>query len=385
MAREVPAVDGKCKAEDGKCRSTTFQVSPNDEQMIHITEDFRVDFVDSRIKAQRTANDLLEECKADAKRRASEVLTNTSNAEATGNDAAGAGSAEDAAQALLDDLVKCVEGGVAGTLERLNEEIAFQSSVRTGIAEKLENYTCLDSTLNTTDDIYTTTWHYKGTKHVVHVKHERPASRIHVVEGFIGEEECAAMEKAAEKSLHRATVADGKGGSRLSEHRKAMQAGIVVPWDKEAAGDPIARLSRRVYDYTNHVLGLDIKEHGQEDLMSIQVRRDHPLSFHLFDRAFYRLGYLNSARTCLFVNFCRLRASVCSTKAGERTTKRQIAIHPTAMAIVPGSNIRRGREWELWFSTAPCRRREATQTSGTPASTSSRSVGTASSSATSTR
>jgi hypothetical protein len=49
-----------------------------------------------------------------------------------------------------------------------------------------------------------------------------------------------------------------------------MQAGIKVQWDKEAEGDAIARLSRRVYDYTNRVLGLGIEEHGQEDLMSIQ-------------------------------------------------------------------------------------------------------------------
>jgi hypothetical protein len=145
-------------------------------------------------------------------------------------------------------------------------------AVRKGIAEKMENYTCLDSALNTTEDVHKTTWTHRGTKRVVHVKHDRPASRIHVVEKFIDDEECLAMEKAAEKSLHRATVADGKGGSRLSEHRKALQAGIVVPWGKEADGDPIARLSRRVYDYANHVLGLGIEEHGQEDLMSIQVR-----------------------------------------------------------------------------------------------------------------
>jgi hypothetical protein len=49
-----------------------------------------------------------------------------------------------------------------------------------------------------------------------------------------------------------------------------MQAGIRVPWENEAQGNPIARLSRRVYDYTNFVLGLNLEEHGQEDLMSIQ-------------------------------------------------------------------------------------------------------------------
>jgi hypothetical protein len=39
-----------------------------------------------------------------------------------------------------------------------------------------------------------------------------------------------------------------------------MQAGIKVQWDKEHDEEGmemhIAQLSRRVYDYTNHVLGL---------------------------------------------------------------------------------------------------------------------------------
>jgi hypothetical protein len=107
-------------------------------------------------------------------------------------------------------------------------------------------------------------------KRNVQIMLNRPASKIHVIENFIDAEECKAMEEAAKKKLHRATVADGKGGSQFSEHRKAMQAGIKVPWKEEAKGNAIARLSRRVYDYTEHVLHLGIKEFGQEDLMSIQ-------------------------------------------------------------------------------------------------------------------
>lgn len=42
-----------------------------------------------------------------------------------------AGNDSAAALRAMDDLVKCVEGGVAGTLERLNEDIAFQASRRT--------------------------------------------------------------------------------------------------------------------------------------------------------------------------------------------------------------------------------------------------------------
>jgi hypothetical protein len=135
----------------------------------------------------------------------------------------------------------------------------------------LENYTCSDYSIDSTEDVEERTWkHLDEPPRKIHVKHERPASKIHVIDNFITPEECLAMENAAQKSLHRATVADGKGGSRLSENRKAMQAGITVPWDQEASGNPIATLSRRVYDYTNHVLGLGIDEKGQEDLMSIQ-------------------------------------------------------------------------------------------------------------------
>lgn len=51
---------------------------------------------------------------------------------------------------------------------------------------------------------------------------------------------------------------------------KAMQAGIKVPWERENEGDHIAILSRKVYDFTNYILDLNVDEHGQEDLMSIQ-------------------------------------------------------------------------------------------------------------------
>lgn len=158
-------------------------------------------------------------------------------------------------------MTSCVETKIARTLELANEEIAFQASVRKSVAKRLENYTCIDENLDTTGDLETLLWdNNDGVTRTVHVKHDRPASRIHVVEDFITEEECKAMEESAAKSLHRATVADGKGGSQYSENRKAMQAGIKVKWDKEHEGEGmdfhIARLSRRVYDYTNHVLGL---------------------------------------------------------------------------------------------------------------------------------
>ena len=78
------------------------------------------------------------------------------------------------------------------------------------------------------------------------------------------------MEDEASSKLHKASTADGKGGTTISVNRKAMQASIHPAWAKEQEGDLIATLSRRVYDYTNEALGLGIEEKGQEPLMSIQ-------------------------------------------------------------------------------------------------------------------
>ena len=213
-----------------------------------------MEYSDTESIAEEEGEDLIAECQ----QRAYQIME--------GSD----GSSAVAIQAV-EYLASCVEQKVARQLEEANKEIAFQAKMRTEIAGLLENYTCVDDTVPESPDLGSEVWHSnQGVSRTVHIKHDRPSSQIHVIEDFIEDEECQAMEEAARATLHRATVADGKGGSRLSVSRKAMQAGISVPWAKEADGNPIARLSRRVYDYANHVLGLGIEEHGQEDLMSIQ-------------------------------------------------------------------------------------------------------------------
>jgi hypothetical protein len=136
----------------------------------------------------------------------------------------------------------------------------------------MENFTCAMPHLDSSPDIDSYDWTSEkdDVARAVHVKLDRPASRIHLIENFAYPEECAAVEEEAESKLHRATTADGKGGSTLSLARKAMQASITPNWDKEQEGDLVARLSRRVYDYTNYALGMNITEPGQEPLISIQ-------------------------------------------------------------------------------------------------------------------
>lgn len=248
------AKTGECYGGEQTCKIGHFAISENDDQVIRIKPGIQIEFSDNKVVAEEEAADVVSDCEDKAR----EMLE-------------ASGGSERVALLAMEELASCVEAAVARKLEIANEEIAFQAQVRTDIAALLENYTCTDEGSVTTPDISTDVWlQGDGIERPVHVKLDRPASRIHVVENFISEEECKAMEDEAAKTLHKATVADGKGGSQYSEARKAMQAGIKVKWDREGDGDAIARLSRRVYDYVNHVLDLNIRENGQEDLMSIQ-------------------------------------------------------------------------------------------------------------------
>lgn len=215
-------------------------------KVIFILPDIEIDHSDTKTIAEKSATQILNTCRETAQQSL-------------------ASNPDDATQ-ILEQLTSCVEDGIARQIEVANEEIKFQSEIRLDMSDLLEEYTCYDEKLETSEAKSSTQW--MGRK--VDVLLNRPAAKIHYISNFITREECDAVQAEAEEDLKDATVADGSGGSEIDESRKAKQAGIEVDWEEEENGDLIARLSRRVYEYTNHVLGLDIDEEGQEDLMSIQ-------------------------------------------------------------------------------------------------------------------
>lgn len=170
--------------------------------------------------------------------------------------------------AVTKSMEKCVQSGLATKLENLQEELVFQEKLLRQIASKAENFTCSDPKMETTEPIEVRSWTHNNVTRQVNVLHERKSSKIHAITNFISREECDAIQAAAAPILHWGTVADGKGGHKLSDHRKAKQAGIAVPWEEEA--HPITRVMRRLYNYTNHATGFGLDVAGQEDLMSIQ-------------------------------------------------------------------------------------------------------------------
>lgn len=175
---------------------------------------------------------------------------------------------------ILEQFKDCLAQGVAPNFKRARDEIKFEEHVLTTVSASLENYTCTKELDESTPDLEQRHWTSEkdNITRLVHVKFDRPASRIHVVENFASVEECDAMEKSVAGRLGIATTEDGKGGSHVNKNRKALQAYIEPDWSKEAEGDPILKLNRRIFDYTNHVLGLNISVDGQEPLMSIQYK-----------------------------------------------------------------------------------------------------------------
>jgi 2OG-Fe(II) oxygenase superfamily len=187
------------------------------------------------------------------------------------------GSEHRSSEQSLDHLSNCLEERLATLLEAKNAELAFQSQIRQEIAGMAEDYTCADPYRESSPPIEIRTWSYEelseGNNKVhqrdrlVHVLHNRPRTQIHLIHDFISEEECAFITQAANATLHRGTVADGKGGSRLSDSRKAWQAGLAPGWE---TNDPIAAVTRRLFTYANDIVRYNMSVAGQEELMSIQ-------------------------------------------------------------------------------------------------------------------
>ena len=172
---------------------------------------------------------------------------------------------QEAATKILSNILEECNNGAVCVLEQFTnhiaearKEVAFETALREKMATQLETYACHDKDSVTSDPIRRTNW--KNWK--VDVMHELPTSKIHLIEGFVDPEECKAILDVAEKAtLGSATVA---GGPKYSMARKALQTNVAIPWTQESNGHPIARVARRVYDYTNSVLeGLNIQEHGQ--------------------------------------------------------------------------------------------------------------------------
>ena len=256
---------------DQTCKMATFQISQRSEQAYVVKKGVQLEKDTLEIPTRSLAEsvdmaiaDDPEKVFADCKARAIEKLEQLNN------------NSDDSEikQKILSDLKECILVRLTPTIKASEDELEFERILRVEASMSVENFTCTDTSLETTPDVRQEDWVAKDDiTRSVHIKFDRPESRIHVIENFASVEECQAMEEEAAKNLHVASTADGKGGTKISTSRKAWQAGIrpkFTPEGEPVDGNLIAVLSGRVYDYVNRVLDLNISHHGQEPLMSIQ-------------------------------------------------------------------------------------------------------------------
>jgi len=192
--------------------------------------------------------------------------------EKTANSAEADESAQYPRLEAFDAYYACLEAFAAPSLDVIKNEIEFEREIRTKISGRMETITCRDDTVQSSPDVHVRTWNGSadGVERTIHVKLDRPASRIHVIENFVSQEECDDMEEDAMPTMGAAFVSDGSGGIEASAARKARQGGIDPEFEEDHDEELSARVAQRVYAYASHVLNKTITYEGQEQLVSIQ-------------------------------------------------------------------------------------------------------------------
>eukprot|EP00934_Nitzschia_sp_Nitz4_P007034 Nitzschia sp. Nitz4//scaffold77_size91520//45176//46905//NITZ4_004891-RA/size91520-snap-gene-0.14-mRNA-1//-1//CDS//3329557994//7024//frame0 len=172
---------------------------------------------------------------------------------------------------LMHQYESCISQGVQPHFLSLTHGVDFEAELRTEVAMKMENFTCLaDLSGRPTPPNHEWVSHQDGQSRQVFVHLDRPTAQIHAIPNFVSQQECEAIQAQIEDQLVPAVIEDGKGGVKIHPGRKAMQAYLDPDWSLEEQGDPIASLDRRIFEYASHVLGINMTVEGQEPLFAIQ-------------------------------------------------------------------------------------------------------------------
>jgi hypothetical protein len=208
-----------------------------------------------------------------------------------------------------DQLEACLMEGATNALKHWASEWRFENTALKTIGEKLEKYICSNADQDAETTMPRSSFQWESGDYLIHnvdILLKRPASQIHVIHNFIEPEECQAVRDAVGNPIHQDGVMDN--GTKLSgEHR---QTEIEIPWHLEGEHHPLTTLSRRVYEYTNFALGLNISEHGQEPLSSSQrYRQEHhskpdPYTAHC-DGYCYKSPHRQNNRIATMMLYCQ--------------------------------------------------------------------------------
>jgi hypothetical protein len=168
-----------------------------------------------------------------------------------------------------DEFSACVGGAVIKDVQDVVDSKSQLIKYRNLMSDKLRNYTCSDTELETSEALSSYTIDLSGESYTVNSLLDSSHAKIWVVNDLLGDDECNVLMNHARPRLQRATTARQDGTSEISESRKAWQAGYKFSSAKPE-DDKLYSLYKRVVDITNKHTGYNLGLDGQDGLTVIK-------------------------------------------------------------------------------------------------------------------
>lgn len=221
-----------------------------------------------------------------------------------------------------DDFGVCFTNSYSREIIKADSAMLTVKTYRDVMAEKLRNYTCEDTAMQTSTPVRTANFTYGGLSYKTDILLELPHAKIWTVSDFISEEHCNILEEHGRSRLHTATVAGIDGKAMVSQHRKAQQA-AYEPISSDP-NDPLVPLRDMMLAITNIIGGYNLTPAGQEHLTIIQYNKDDEYTRHC-DGSCDGTAHRPGGRVASALLYCQ----VADVGGGTTFTKANVFVKPT--------------------------------------------------------
>eukprot|EP00607_Mallomonas_marina_P006073 CAMPEP_0182430068 /NCGR_PEP_ID=MMETSP1167-20130531/36516_1 /TAXON_ID=2988 /ORGANISM="Mallomonas Sp, Strain CCMP3275" /LENGTH=284 /DNA_ID=CAMNT_0024614685 /DNA_START=16 /DNA_END=867 /DNA_ORIENTATION=- len=125
-----------------------------------------------------------------------------------------------------ENFTDCVAERLQKSYEKLHKDVEEIDTAYDNMADRMRNYTCVDSTLETSLPISSHDMSIGEKLYTVNTMFNTSHAKIWTIDDFVTADECEQFIEHGLPRLERATVSGQDGGSDISLSRKAQQAGL---------------------------------------------------------------------------------------------------------------------------------------------------------------
>lgn len=203
-------------------------------------------------------------------------------------------------ESVKNELIECLSYAATGVLSPAKRELDLKSATLQSIGDKLREYQCKDTELETTSPPRKV---YAHDDKNVSVLYEGTASSIMLIDDFVSENECAELMKRTDGQLEAAMVTEGGNEGTLSTTRKAKQGAVTPDYNLPEGVDLLADLYNRAYKFANHATGYGLGKEGQEGVHVIKYDHNGEYLPHC-DGACAGKPHLPGGRVATLIMYC---------------------------------------------------------------------------------